>query len=198
MQAGAGIGRAGTPRHHADAGAAGELAMGLGHHGRIAFMPAGDRLDLRCIVERVEHGEIALTRHAENVVGAVNPELIDEYLSAGAVCHVKAPEPCVVIPYRERAGLVEAGLASGRREDPRNIQSSPRLGKGFSQSDSKRPPDRIDTGNRVPEPPAHVYCHEPVRLGPDWMLCPIEAENLTSFSDYRVMIETFILSFCTY
>jgi hypothetical protein len=43
-------------------------------------------------VKRIENSEIALTRHAEHMVGAMDFELIDEYLSASAVCHERAPE----------------------------------------------------------------------------------------------------------
>ena len=36
------------------------------------------------VVERVEHGQVALARHAERVLDAVQLELVDEDLAAGA------------------------------------------------------------------------------------------------------------------
>ena len=39
---------------------------------------------MRRVVQRVEHREIALARHAEGEVGAVQRELVDEDLAAGA------------------------------------------------------------------------------------------------------------------
>jgi hypothetical protein len=72
MEAGAGIGGAGAAGHHADAGAARQLAVRFGHHGGAALLPADDRLDLATtVIERIEHGEIAFARHAEDAVGSV-------------------------------------------------------------------------------------------------------------------------------
>ena len=83
VDAGRGVGRARAARDEADAGPAGELAVGLRHHRRAALL-AADRDGDRGVVQRVEHGEIALARHAEDVLDAVRRELVDEDLAAGA------------------------------------------------------------------------------------------------------------------
>ena len=79
----AGVGGAGAARHHRDAGAPGELAVGLGHHRGAAFLAAGDVADL-AVVQRVEQREVALAGHAERELGAVDPQLVDQDLAAGA------------------------------------------------------------------------------------------------------------------
>ncbi len=74
-----GVGRAGAARDEADAGAAGQLAVGLRHVGGAAFLAADDELDfLARVVQRVEHREIALAGHAERDVHAMDLERIDE------------------------------------------------------------------------------------------------------------------------
>ena len=85
MHSDAGIGGAGTARHEADAGLAGQLAVGLGHVGRAAFLAADDVADgVALRVERVERREIALAGHAEDGVGAVDAQLVDQNLRAAA------------------------------------------------------------------------------------------------------------------
>ena len=83
----AGVGRAGTAGDEGDARAAGHLAVGVGHVGDAAFLPADDRVDLRRVVKRVEHREEALARHGEDAVAALDPELVDEDAAAGALGH---------------------------------------------------------------------------------------------------------------
>ena len=84
MDAGRGVGGAGPARDEADAGLAGQLAGGLGHHAGAALGPADRDLQLG-VVQRVEHGEIALARHAEGVGRRrEDQELVDEDLPAGA------------------------------------------------------------------------------------------------------------------
>ena len=79
------VGRARPARHEADARPAGEFAVGVGHVGGAALLPAHDEADLLArVIERVEHGEIALARHAVGRVDAVDEELIDQDLCAGA------------------------------------------------------------------------------------------------------------------
>ena len=70
VQAGRGVGGARAARDEADAGPAGELAVGLRHHRRAALLAADGDGDRR-VVQRVEHGEIALARHAEDMLDAV-------------------------------------------------------------------------------------------------------------------------------
>jgi hypothetical protein len=83
VDAGGGVGGAGTARHEAHAGPAGELALGLGHHGRAAFLAAYRDVDGR-VVQGVEHGQEAFARHAEELLHAVEDELVDQDLAAGA------------------------------------------------------------------------------------------------------------------
>ena len=78
-----GVGRAGAARDEADAGLAGQLAVGLGHEGRAAFLAADDEADAR-VVQRVEHVEVAFAGHAEGGVDAVDGERVDQDLAAGA------------------------------------------------------------------------------------------------------------------
>ena len=77
--------RAGTARHHADARLAGQLAVGLRHVGGAGFVAGVDELEAVADVEqRIQHFQIAFARHAERHVGAVDQELIDQDLAAGA------------------------------------------------------------------------------------------------------------------
>ena len=87
VDAGAGVGRAGSAGDEGDAGLAGHLAVGVGHIGDPAFLPADDQVDFRRVMERVEHGEEAFPRHGENTVAALDPELVDKDLAAGACRH---------------------------------------------------------------------------------------------------------------
>jgi hypothetical protein len=49
------------------------------------FLAADDEVDLVLnVVERIERGEIALARHAENGIDAVQTQAVDKDLSAGA------------------------------------------------------------------------------------------------------------------
>ena len=85
MQPDGGIGGAGAAGDEADAGAARQLAIGLGHVAGAALLPADDEADLVAGLEqRVEGGQIAFPRHAEGHVDPVDPQLIDQDLAAGA------------------------------------------------------------------------------------------------------------------
>ncbi len=75
--------RARAARDDGDARPAGELAVGVGHVRRAGLVTARDQADRR-VVEAVEHREEALARHAEDDVGAVDDELVDEQLAAVA------------------------------------------------------------------------------------------------------------------
>ena len=88
------VGGARATGDHANAGFAGELALGIGHHGRAAFLPADSHFDVH-VDKRVEHRKEAFTGNAENVPHAVRHKLADEDLPArageirrGNVCHV--------------------------------------------------------------------------------------------------------------
>ena len=77
------VGGAGPARHHGDARAAGKLAVGLGHHRGAALLAADDVAD-RAVVERIEQPEIAFAGHAKGQIDAVDRELVDQDLAAGA------------------------------------------------------------------------------------------------------------------
>ena len=84
MDSAAGVGRAGAAGDEGDARPPGHLAVGVGHVGDPAFLPADDQVDLRRVMQRVEHGEEAFARHGENAVAALDLELVDKDLAAGA------------------------------------------------------------------------------------------------------------------
>ena len=75
--------RARPARDEADARPAGQLPVRLGHVGGGGLVAARDQADVR-VVQRVEHGQVALARDAERVLDAVQLELVDEDLAAGA------------------------------------------------------------------------------------------------------------------
>ncbi len=83
VDADARVRRARPAGDEADAGPAGELAVRLGHVRRRRLVAARDQPDVR-VVKRVEDREVALPRHAERVLDAVQLQLVDEDLSAGA------------------------------------------------------------------------------------------------------------------
>ena len=78
MDPGAGVGRAGAAGDEGDAGAPGHLAVGIGHVGDPALLPADDGVDVGRVVERVEHREEALAGNREDAVAAVDAKLVDE------------------------------------------------------------------------------------------------------------------------
>ena len=78
-----GIGGARPAGDETDAGPAGDLADRLRHHGGAALL-AADRDGEVGVVEGVEHRQIALARHAEDVAHAVDAQLIDQNLGGGA------------------------------------------------------------------------------------------------------------------
>ena len=71
----------GPTRDEADPGPAGELPVRLRRVRRALLVATGDEPDRR-VVERVEHGQVALARKAEREVDAVELELVDEDLAA--------------------------------------------------------------------------------------------------------------------
>ena len=72
------VGGAGTAGDEGDTGPAGHLAVGIGHIGDAAFLPAHHGLDLSRVAECIEHREEALPRHRKDSVAALDPELLDE------------------------------------------------------------------------------------------------------------------------
>ena len=57
--------------------------MGIGHHGRAAFLAADGDFDID-VDQCVEHGEKAFAWHAEDVFDAMGDQLADEDLPASA------------------------------------------------------------------------------------------------------------------
>src|SRR5689334_7058528 len=85
MHANTCIAGAGSPRDEADAGAAGELAVGICHISGAAFLAAYDQPDFAAhVVKRIKHRKEAFSGHREDRVRAMNPELIDHKLAASA------------------------------------------------------------------------------------------------------------------
>ena len=83
MHPGAGAGGARPAGDEANPRLAGQLAVGFGHHGRAAFLAAGDEAELGVIDEGVQGGEEALAGDAEGQRRAVALQLFDQDLAAG-------------------------------------------------------------------------------------------------------------------
>ena len=84
MDPDAGVAGPRTAGDDADAGLAGQLAIGLGHVGGAGFLAAGDQADFVLdVIERVEEREITFAGDGKDGVGAVNPERIDEDAPTG-------------------------------------------------------------------------------------------------------------------
>ena len=84
MDSGAGVGRAGPAGDEGDARPPGHLAVGVGHVGDPALLPADGDVDFLGVMQRVEHREEALARNGEHAVAALDAELVDKDLAAGA------------------------------------------------------------------------------------------------------------------
>jgi hypothetical protein len=70
-------------RHEAESRPAGRLADRLRHDRGAAFVPAdGDRE--RTVLHGVARRDVALARHAEHMLRAMNDELVDQDFAAGA------------------------------------------------------------------------------------------------------------------
>ena len=78
VDAGTGVGGPGAAGDHGDAGPSGELAPGCRHHRGAALLTTDDEADLGRVVQRVQDLEIALARHAEDRINALQAELVDE------------------------------------------------------------------------------------------------------------------------
>ena len=78
-----GVRRARAAGDDRDPRAAGELPVRVGHVRR-ARLVAADHVAQLGVAQRVEHGQVALAGDAEQQVGAVDAELVDEDLPAAA------------------------------------------------------------------------------------------------------------------
>ena len=76
------IGGAGGAGDEAHARLPGQLAVGVGHHRRAAFMAADDELDFRDVVKGVEGRKVAFAGDAKDPLNAVGPETLDQNLPA--------------------------------------------------------------------------------------------------------------------
>ena len=90
------VGRAGAPRHEADARPPGQAPLGQRHHRRARFLPAHRHVD-RGIVHGVEGGEVGFAGNAVNALDPLDDELIDENLSARPQSFAQQP---VLAPHR--------------------------------------------------------------------------------------------------
>ncbi len=86
MQAGGGVGGAGAAGDHANARLAGQSAPAIGHHRRAAFLAAHHHVDLG-VMERIQHSQIALARHAGEALHAIGDERLYDQLAAGLLGH---------------------------------------------------------------------------------------------------------------
>jgi len=85
------VGRSRPARDEDDAGPPGQPADRIGHETGPCLLPADGDVDLR-IMQCVEHREIAFAGDAENVLHALDQQLIDKDFSPGArICHVIVP-----------------------------------------------------------------------------------------------------------
>ena len=91
MDTDAGIGRPGAACDEGNAGRAGHLAIGLGHEGGAAVLPRRNGLDRAAVVQCVENREKTLAGNGEDTLGALDDQLIDQNLRAGAVLHINIP-----------------------------------------------------------------------------------------------------------
>ena len=90
-----GVRGAGAPRHEADPGPAGQLAVGLRHVGGTTLLAAHHEPQaVGDVVEGVENGEVALAGDAEGGVDALRQQAVDEQLPTGAFpCCLHAAHP---------------------------------------------------------------------------------------------------------
>ena len=128
--------RARAARDEADARPAGELAVGVGHVGGAASWRQVTKRIGR-VVQGVEHGEVALAGHAEASVDAVDDELVDEDLSAGAA-HVRR-SGCS----RKTVGLCSFGLILVGRIDVADRPLPRPLGGQDQHANERRRPDAV-------------------------------------------------------
>ena len=106
VHAGAGVGRSRPARDEGDSGTTGHLPVRVGHIGDAALLPADGKVDLGCIVQRVEDGEEAFARDREDAIASLDPKLIDEDAATSALGH-GAPVSRLVA-HRQRVVRVRA------------------------------------------------------------------------------------------
>ena len=72
VQSRTGVCGAGPSGDEGDAGLAGQLAFGLGHHRRAALVPGDHELQVAAVDQGVEHRQVTLPRHAVSPPGTVD------------------------------------------------------------------------------------------------------------------------------
>ena len=77
------VGCTGTAGDEADARPAGQPSVAIRHHRGATFLAADDGADAARIMQRVEHREVGLARHAIDAVDAVGFKRFDNQFSAG-------------------------------------------------------------------------------------------------------------------
>ena len=84
MDTDGGVGRPRPPGDKTQPRPAGELAIGLGHVGRAAFLAAGHQAQaIGHIVKGIQHRQIALARYAERQIGPLGQQLAHQKGAAG-------------------------------------------------------------------------------------------------------------------
>src|SRR5947209_13089860 len=114
MDPAAGVGRPRAAGYERDARAPRHLAVRVGHISDTTFVPTDDRVDLRSVVESVEHGEKAFAGDGEDPVTAVDAKLIDEDASARSGAGAKGHGTALASCTRSGKGVEVSG---GRRLD---------------------------------------------------------------------------------
>ena len=92
MHAGAGIGGTGATGDETKARLTGHFAIGVRHHGGATFLTADGEPEIRCIVQGVQHGKVALTRHTKSQVCALGAQCIYQNLTTRTHYHVSLTE----------------------------------------------------------------------------------------------------------
>ena len=112
VDAGRGIGGARAAGDETNAGTAGRLAHGLGHHRRPTFLPAYGDGNVT-VAKRIDGGEITFARYAEHMLDAVNAQLIDQNLCRRTVVVLTAHR---FLPIR-RSRLAAPGVVNSDCRD---------------------------------------------------------------------------------
>jgi hypothetical protein len=112
MDANRGVRRAGASGDEAEAGLAGELAVGFGHEGRAAFVAGAHETEARGVMHGVEKREIAFARHAEAASRAEGEQAVHQDLAAGS--RVRHGPSRGALP-RDRGKRGARGIATSKR-----------------------------------------------------------------------------------
>ena len=132
VHADGGVGGAGAAGHEADAGLARQLAPGGGHEGGAALLAVGDQPDaVGHVVERVEHREIALARHAEGRRRALREQAVHQ--EPGPVRAHANPLPAQDEHISRPEGRVGRGW--------RRLGAGRGVRQGFAKNSRARPPN---------------------------------------------------------